>query len=177
MLDKYLITTEDIKKFRPTAELDDERINPYIIEAQNIDLMEVLGEAFFYDLMLNFDDSVATNYAQYQKLLNGETYVVGTDTKYFEGIKPIVCYFTLAKFVVANPINITRFGFKVEAEARVGGYDTTLVKRFVDDLKSAGITYQNKATKYLQAKATTYPLYKRREFSDRARTGFNFFKL
>lgn len=177
MLDKYLITLADINKFRPTAELDDDRLAPYIIEAQNIDLLQVLGEPFLYDLLLKFDDSGATEYNQYQKLLEGETYTVGTDTLYFEGIKPIVCYFTLAKFIVGNPINITRFGFKVEADARVGGYDTTLVKRFSDELKSAGVTYQNKATKYLQAKATTYPLYKRKEFSDRARTGFNFFKL
>lgn len=177
-LDKYLITKEDIKVYRPTAELDDARIKPFIKEAQTLDLKPVLNDALFYDFVLNFDDTLGASYAKYQELLNGKLYTYNGNPIYFDGVKPMLSYMALARFVIDNPINITRMGIVVKTVNQSTPVDPQQIKMLVNELRSTAISYQNQVIQFLENNASTYPLYNSGgASSDMARTtSFNFFK-
>lgn len=178
-LNKYLITQDDIKRFRPTAELDDKRINPYILEAQILDLKPVLNDALFYDLLLKFDDSNDSSYEKYNELLNGKVYTYNAQTIFFAGVKAMLSYYALARFIVGNPVQITRMGVVTKINAQSEPASPQVINGAVNELRSAAITYQNEVIKFLENSTTDYPLYNTGGASENSarRTSFNFFKL
>ena len=55
---KLLLTIDDIAKYRPASEgIPVERINPYIQEAQEIDLCTVIGQVLYADFLAKFDQT------------------------------------------------------------------------------------------------------------------------
>lgn len=177
--EKYLITKTDILTYRPTAALDDTRIKPFILEAQRLDLRPVLNDALYYDFVLKFDSTLDPMYASYQKLLVGDQYTYQALTIDYDGIKPMLCFFALARFVASNPFNITRMGVVVKSSDQSDPVDTTQLRTLVNDLRSVAIGYQNEVIKYLENNTSTFALYNTGGASNQAatRTSFNFFKL
>lgn len=178
MIDKYLITQDDIKRYRPTAELDEARIQPYIIEAQNNDLKPVLNNALFYDFHSKFDVSADASYTKYQELLFGKEWTYNANPEYFNGVCPMLCYYALARFVEGNPINVTRFGIvkKVTQQSEQANFEE--IRALVNSLRSAAMGYQNDVIRFLENNPTTYPLYDTGGASSESghRTSFNFFR-
>ena len=80
-----IITIQDIKEVRPLAQLDPQRVDPYINEAQENDLRPILGDALFYDFITNIDTT------KYRELLNGKTYTKNNYSIFFPGVKPMLC--------------------------------------------------------------------------------------
>ena len=175
----YLITKTDIKTYRPTAELDDARINPFIIEAQNMDLRPVLNDVLFYDFITKFNVTLDPMYAKYQKLLNGGTYTYNSQTIYFDGVKAMLSYYALARFVVANPVNVTRMGVAIKTLQQSEPADAATIKYFVNDLRGTAIGYQNQIIQFLITNPTDYPLYNLGGGASQQpnKTSFKFFKL
>jgi hypothetical protein len=178
-LDKYLITKTDILTFRPTADLDEGRIKPFILEAQRLDLKPVLNDALYYDFVLKFDAIADPMYTVYQELLSGKEYSYNGDTIYFDGVKPMLAYFSLARFVVSSPVNITRLGIVTKLNAQSEPADAAMIKAVVNELRSAAIGYQHQVIQFLETKASTYPLYSSGGGSENigTRNSFNFFRL
>ena len=177
MAEKYIITKADILVYRPTAVLDDDRIKPYILEAQNMDLKPVLNDVLFLDFMKNYDN-VDTAYDKYRDLLNGKEYTYEGQTIKCDGIKPMLCYYALARFIVNNPLNVTRMGIVVKATQQSEPADPAMIRAVVNDLKSIGVTYQHQIEKFLQYNTATYTLYPYGESSNSNRkSGFKIFKL
>jgi hypothetical protein len=178
MIDKLLITQDDIKIYRPTAELDEARISPFILEAQNIDLNPVLNNALFLDFLDKFDDTEGSDYSKYNELLFGKRWTYNGNTEYFRGVRPMLAYFALSRFVINNPLNVTRFGIvkKVVSQSEVATPQE--IKMLVSNLDSCAITYQNDVMRFLCNNTTTYPLYNSGGASEAAArtTSFNFFK-
>jgi len=54
-MDSLLITLEDLKQYRPMADINLARVESYIREAQDNDLKEFIGPALYYDLLINVD--------------------------------------------------------------------------------------------------------------------------
>jgi hypothetical protein len=177
-LDKYIISKSDILIYRPTADLDDDRIKPYILEAQRLDLRPVLNDALYYDFVNEFDDSGDDMYANYLLLLNGTTYVYQGNTIQFDGVKPMLAYYALARFVTANQTNITRFGLTVKTTQQSTPADGMAIKTLVNELRSAAIGYQTQVIQYLTEKSSTFTLYPLGGDSTQSarKTSFNFFK-
>jgi hypothetical protein len=178
-MDKILITQDDIKAFRPTAELDNDRINPFIREAQVSDLKPVLNAALYLDFLKKFDDNDSSDYAKYQELLLGKEYSVNGITYLFEGVRPMLAYYSLARFVAANPVNITRMGIVTKRNDNSEPADHALIRGVVNELRSAALGYQNEVIKFLCDNASSYPLYNLGGGSSNSAksTSFNFFKL
>lgn len=149
-----LITLQDIKAVRPTAELDNVRWQPFATEAQDQDVKPILGDALYYQLMTT---PAATAYAE---LLNGKTYTYNGETIYFEGIKPLIVYFFLARFIQNNAINITRFGVVSKVINQSQPVDAQVIRQVVNEMKSNAQTYKNDVERFLCQNPTTYPLYK-----------------
>ena len=158
--DKCLINLTDIQRFRPTAELDGERITPFILEVQANDLRPILGEALYYDFMKKYDDNVDPQYTNYQDLLNGKEYTYNGYTVVHDGLIPFLSYSTLARFVLMNPINITRFGNSKKKESdRSEPLSPEETKMIVTDLKSNAIRASGLIKQYLYYNVALYPLY------------------
>lgn len=179
MTDALLITQDDIKVYAPTAELDDARIAPYIQEAMELDLKPVLNDAFYYDFVSKVFVSGDTMYSAYQDLLYGKDYTYQTLTINYPGIKPMLSYYALARFVRDNPVHVTRFGVVTKVVAQSEQVDPKVLFGYVNEKKSAALNYQNQVIKFLCNNATTYPLYNTGGGSVNApsKTSFKVFKL
>jgi hypothetical protein len=156
---RCLITLNDLKYLRPTAELDGVRYEPYCLEAQDQDLRPILGDGLFYDLMSEFQDTGDNMYAAYQELINGKAYSYNGQTIYFDGIKPMLGYFTLARLVQNHSTNITRFGVVSKVVQQSTPVDPQVLRQVVNELKSNAQTYINQVTQFLLENQTTYTLY------------------
>lgn len=178
-LDKYLITKTDILTFRPTADLDAGRLNPFILEAQRLDLQPVLNDALYYDFVSKFDQPGDPMYTNYQNLLNGMAYTFDGNTIQFDGVKPMLAYFALARFVAFNHVNITRLGIVTKINAQSEPADVNMIRSVVNELRSAALGYQHQVIQFLDEKSSTYPLYDKAGGSSNTGTknSFNFFRL
>ena len=168
-----LINRDDIGKYRPLAELPHGRIDNFVKESQEIDLAEALGDALYYDFISNYCDSSHSNYDNYQLLLKGTTYEYNGETIKYHGLKPMLSYFTLSRFILSQQVNYTRFGIVQKTDPNSQPIDSTQIKILSTEMKSIAIKYQTDLVKFLNEKENEYPLYK----GDRPRqnTGFKFF--
>jgi len=159
MAKRVIITLQDIKQLRPTAELDGERWEPFALEAQDQDLRPILGDGLFYDFMTKWYNTGDAMYSNYQNLLNGTNYTYNGQTIYFDGLKPMMVYYTLARFVQNNPVNITRYGVVTKLVNQSQPVDAQVLRQVVNELKSSAQTYKNQVDLFLNQNQTTYPLY------------------
>lgn len=159
-MDKRItISLQDLKNLRPSAQIDGERWEQYAMEAQDQDLRPILGDGLYYDFMTKFFLTANAMYSAYQNLLNGVAYTLNGQTVYFDGLKPMIGYFTLARFVMNNPIHITRFGIVNKVNTNSQNVDSVTLRQVVNELRSNALTYKNQVDTYLQENQTTYPLY------------------
>ncbi len=174
MVEKYLISQDDVMKFQPMDTIPQGRFDPYILKAQELDLKPVLNEVLYYDFLTKFDVLADAMYDEYQSLLNGTTYTYAGQTIEFPGIKPMLCAFTLARFVPMNQINISRYGVVIKTTGQSEPAPATSLTYMANNLKADAIAYQNQVEKYLQQNPTTYPLYNVAPESVQSRSGVKF---
>lgn len=156
---RVLVTLSDLKQLRPLAELDGSRWEQFAVEAQDQDLRPILGDGLYYDFMNEVFDTGDDMYSHYQNLLNGVAWTYNGQTVYFDGLKPMVGYFTLARFVQNNSVNITRYGVVTKVVPQSAPADSQIIKQVVNELRSNAITYKNQVDTYLLNNQTTYTLY------------------
>lgn len=170
-LDSLLITQDDLKRYRPTAELDESRIGPYILAAQRHDLRPILGDALYLDFLKGYD-----SVAKYQELLAGKEYTLDSEAIVFEGAMPVIAHYALARFLRSNPVQIVRFGVVNKSAPQSEASAPALVNAEVAQLKSDAQDYANNLSKFLSNNTATYPLYNNGRSKARS-TSLNFFKL
>lgn len=173
---KLIITIENIKEFRPIAEsIPPARIIPYIQEAQQLDLKRLLGDPLYLDFMNRFDNSADGKYTAYQQLLNGVDYTYGTLTLNHPGLIGYMVYMSLARFMVNNPINITKYGAVQKTTDHSDPVDPKTMAAAVAELRSNALALQVDIIKFLTTNGTTYPLYNYQDGSALGETGVKFF--
>jgi len=174
MAKRLIITLQHIKELRPTAELDGQRWEPFAVEAQDQDLRPVLGDGLFYDFMTKFHNTGDAMYSAYQNLINGTSYTYAGQTIYFDGLKPMMVYYTLARLVQNNAVNITRFGVVTKVVNQSQPVDAQVLRQVVNELRSSAQTYKNQVDLFLGQNQTTYPLYQ--GSNQNINTSFKIFK-
>lgn len=151
-----LITVNDIKSIKSISDNIDnvERLDPYIIEAQDLDIRPFLGELLFYDIATN--PSTTPN----AKLLAGGTYIDDTYTLFFDGLKIAIAYFAYARFIANQGINITRFGIVKKLVDNSEAISQETVSHLAGNARSVGQAYLVQVERFLDHDATiTTPLY------------------
>ncbi len=164
-----LVTIQDIQEIRPLAQLDVKRVDPYITEAQENDLRPVLGDALFYDFITNYAA------AKYRDLLNGKTYTKDGYSIFFPGVKPMLCYFALARITQNNAINLTSYGAVQKTVQGSEAVDARILGALVTELRDVANSYQSRVVEFLQNDPTTYPLYNATSSKSESSFGLNFF--
>lgn len=128
-LESPLITKDDFLPYRAISDNinDVKRLTPYIVEAQRIDLMQLIGNHLYYDL-IKFTASLSAGILsggtyeptpdemQFNNLLNGLTYVVNLPdgssvTKVYPGLIPVLVYCSYRRFVNEDGLRSTPAGF------------------------------------------------------------------
>ena len=173
-MDQLLITLDDLKQYRPMADINLARVDTYIREAQDNDLKEFIGPALYYDLLVN--GSTTAN----RDLLNGKVYTITGSTPLtikYNGLVPVIVYYALARIIVNNQANITSFGVVNKTTGQSTPVDAATIKQMVTELRSMAVSYQNEAEKFLDYNYTSYPLWNYNTRTREQSTGFQFFKL
>lgn len=173
-MDRPLITQQEVNQFRPTAKLDDNRVDPYIIEAQVADLKPVLNDALYLEFLTRiFGDTAHADYAKYLELLNGKNWTHNGQSIRFYGVVAMLSYNSLARFAIGNPVHYSRYGIVQKIAPQSEPVDPAVLREEVRNLKSLATTYTNNLILFLQNNRTTYPLYSYNESNDMSgRTAF-----
>ena len=160
------------------ADLDEKRINPFILEAQNCDLKPVLNPALYLDFIKKMQTPADPDYTKYNELLIGKEYTIDSYTIQFEGVRPMLAYYALARFAANNPLHVTRTGIVSKNISESERAEASTLRAFINELRSAALGYQIEVIKFLDQKISDYPLYNyNRSAGSAVTTSFNFFKL
>lgn len=176
MNDKKIITKADIAKVLPIS-TDHSRLNAFIYITQEHDLRPILGDALYYDFIKKFDSATDSYYQKYQDLLNGVDYNHNGINIHFEGLKPILSYFVIAR-LRSNNIEDTRFGhvFKDNEQSTRPDYRDT--QRTIDELKSLAIASKERLEQFLNINHNNYPLWHHIQGKEEMETtGVKYFSL
>ena len=151
----HLIKTNEVADLsRPiSGHIDDKKINTYIRESEDIDLKSSLGDVLLMD--------IRSNPEKYDDLLNGGEYEDKCGYKHtFSGLKRALAYYSYARIVKNNDINVTRFGVtfkeddysdKVSVKERILAYN---------DAFSIADKYLHECVLFLSENKDKYPLYR-----------------
>ena len=154
MAETLLITKEDIKSFYPIGKnLDNGRVDPHILRAQQSDLKPFLGDALYRD----FVTDVAV--AKYVTLLDGGEYTNDGHTIFFGGVKPLLASWAYARIQKANPVHVTRGGNvrkETEQSVNLSSAETDAEKTLAE---SEALRLQSEVYTYLDSNRDTYTLF------------------
>lgn len=99
-----LITKAEISKYREVAPgVRDDKINPYIEDAQNVDLQEVLPELLF--------NSLSDTPEAHTLLMDGGPYDYEGVSYKHPGLKKVLALFAFSRYILSGSGTDTPFGF------------------------------------------------------------------
>lgn len=159
--DSLIVTSSDFATYKDIgANIDStNRLEPYIYQAQRLDLIPVLGAAFYHDIITN-GVNVSPIPSPYDTLIDGGTYTNSqSNTIYFEGLKPVLIYFAYSRFLINDNIHSTRKGFVFKDSEQSERIPQGQLKALSDEAKSTAIAYQNALIDFLVEETATYPLW------------------
>jgi hypothetical protein len=160
MTETKLITLSDFAEYRHiTANINEvARLDPFIIEAQLMDLKPVLGSYLYDDFIKNISQS------KYTELLNGKEYT-NTDGKLirYHGVKPVLVYYTYARLLANDNYRSTPTGFVKKlndySEHIDSGSNEKTLNRLITQARSSAISYQQEMIDFLNEYDTIYDLW------------------
>jgi hypothetical protein len=165
-----IITPDDIRNVRPVAEnvTDIKRIQPYIREAEILDVMPSVGatlyrqvthESFAETLKTNGSIQITTNSGntvtldseQWDKFLNGAFYTCNTDgEKYSEGLISAIAHLSYARMLPNQPLNVTAFGVVNKTTALSEPVDEKILFRAANEARKIGLEYLRQSVEHLR---------------------------
>lgn len=108
-----IITLADIRKTRDiSSSVKEVRVNHFIKDAELVDLMPLIGDVLFQDLLNNPTEVARGNYPD---LLNGSTYSYSGYTYTHPGIKNVLADFVYARYRFMGSDIDTPFGTVVKS--------------------------------------------------------------
>lgn len=150
-----LIDKIEVSKHREISRnVRDDKINPFIEDAELLDLKPLLGDAIYFDLVKNKTE------IKYAELLNGKEYLVNDITFSFVGLKKILSIFVDARYKLFGSYTDTAFGL-VEKNHNDSSQVSQEGKKDIYT-KNRQIAYQyfSDVKKFLDNNKTDYPLWK-----------------
>ena len=105
MITTPLITRQEIQQYKQLSNsINDAKLNELILESQMVDLLPLLGERLYYDLLAN----VSTR----ADLLNGSVYTFSGITYTNVGLKSVLAHYVYARHSLFGDVIDTAFGLK-----------------------------------------------------------------
>lgn len=154
-----IITSSIIREVKPFSEglNDSKRVNPYIIEAERIDLVNVIGDAFYTDLVDGLAESPVQ--AKWSNLIDGLSYTYNNRNYTFWGLKYALAYWSYARLIQSQQINIVSSGLVRKTFDNSEVLDTRAIKIEVDKCNEIAMSYARQCIDYIKRNISTYPTF------------------
>ncbi len=154
-----LLTVDDFTPYRAiSANINViKKLLPYVGEAQQFDLKELMGSAFYLSFINDYASS--PSFANYTDLWNGSEWIVDNKTYRHEGLKVVLIYLSYARYVMNSNIEETAHGTVIKKEEYSTPVSEKTILRKADSAKSGAIVYFDDVKKYLDDNYTLYPLW------------------
>jgi len=150
-----LIGKSDFEPYlQVSVNLKDERhLAPHILQAQNLDIKPVLGNALYTDLVKNYTDT------NYQELLNGGEYVKDGKTLSFQGLKAAIASYSYARYIYARNAVDTPFGMVTKTSDYTTAVDAKTLTQVANFARNSGEHYLQEVVAYLNDNTDEFPLW------------------
>ena len=168
-----LITKADILTYWPISlNLDDSRVNPYIVRAEEAFLQPLISPELYYALT----EAEIVIGDRFDKLLNGDTYKDGSNyERKYVGLKPLIAAYAYSLIVDNNAVHVTRGGVN-----RKTGDNTENLTTGETGYKSSGayseaIRLEGQFYDYMSQRSGVYPEWGLGGNGPAKNSAFNFF--
>lgn len=163
-----IITTKDFRSLRNiTYKIDEGKVSMSITQAHT-DLREVLGDAFYFDLVKNKDE------AAYGDLLNGSEFNVDGNVYIHEGIKSLLADYSYARYLYEVNINHSPFGMVQKNSQDSEPIDRNMIKDLVKQVNQDASRKFELIRTYLDSKKDVFTVWAGQDDEDTDNsTGFN----
>ena len=154
-----LITIEDIAAVKPISLNTDvqKKLNTFIQEAQEFDLVKFLGDAFY--MAIEADFAAQPSLETYSDLFNGCEYTYNGVQYRHRGLKTVLIYYAYAKYLANAQSNQTAFGNVVKTNTDSTPISDKTITRQVEQALSGAYKYQSDVNDYLNRNSSTYTLW------------------
>jgi hypothetical protein len=137
-----LISPSDIRKYRTLSiNIQDERIDPFILEAQEFDLRKVCGDVFYEKLV---EEISPANYPELKEQYEG-----------------FLIYKTYARLLRHNQVNVTAAGVVYKTNEFSSVVPQNELSKYINSVLDGSKEYERRFIKYMNASttdaATNYP--------------------
>lgn len=173
-----IISLIDFEAYRNISEnLGDERIDPFIAEAQEFDIKPALGSALYYAFVEGLAASPQTQI--YLDLLDGKTYLdTGLNANIsFKGVKAALVYYSYARLLMNNDLHTTAFGIVQKKNDYSESLDEKRIMRAVTQAQNSAKAYQNDFISFLDNEYLTYPLWSKKIESTTNKSSINISRI
>lgn len=122
MITTPLITRAEIQLYKQLSNsIHNDKLNELILQSQMVDLLPLLGEQLYYDVLNNTDT--------YTELLDGCLYEYNGITYTNVGLKAVLAHYTYARYSLYGDVIDTAFGLKAKLNADVSERIDTGMKK------------------------------------------------
>jgi hypothetical protein len=152
-----LANIQDVKSISLNVN-ETKQLSPYILEAQNFDLRELLGDAFYLDLIADF--TALPSLDKYDLLFNGGQYTYQNEIYYLDGVKQYLVYSTYARYLANSNVISTATGLVHKTNQYSDKVEEKTIARLVSQARSGATFCEENIKKYLERNKASYPLFK-----------------
>ena len=157
--DKLLVKVADIPKNRDiSANMDAGRIEPFIREAQNVEAIRILGPELWKVLYDDYDNDLDTFATpKYTDLWKGtDSVTIDGVAVLFQGLKEAITYYTYARVLTNNSLNVTRFGNKHMIRDESEDEINPQIRTKSADARAMALKYEKETIAFLEEKRSDY---------------------
>lgn len=149
MSQTLLISRDDIIEYRSiSANINaSKKLDPYVLEAQEVDLKNLLGNSLYNALVNDFDG--VPSLSTYADLFNGSSWECGGKTYYHRGVKVVLIYFAYARYLINSPLESTGFGTVVKKDQYSEVQDQKALQRNFDETIKLALAFWDDVKCYL----------------------------
>ena len=171
MIDKLLITLEDLEPYKDVSEnLDIERFNSYVIDAQFADIRLFLGRELYTALQTDYDEVLKVfSEPRFTELWEG----VIVKNSQFYGLKGALIQYTYARLLDNIQLNITRAGVRKFEDEESEEVTQNQIRDKVNSARSMALLYIADTKTFLDG-STAYPEW---DIESLKNTSVDFFKV
>ncbi|TSD67602.1 hypothetical protein FFF34_009485 [Inquilinus sp. KBS0705] len=139
------------------------RIKVFIQKAQELDIKPFLGYALYYDLIkyLDTDATLKDDAPQhYKDLLNGTEYLdEHGHIVLYQGLQPVLAYFTFARFIEADAVHYTATGPVIKRYDNANAIAIKDIVKLVQQQRSTANAYANETERFLADHQENFPAW------------------
>lgn len=150
-----LVTRTDFEKYVQISELgnDARTLDVHIVNAQNVDLKQIFGNAFWTDLEAKY------NTTPYSTLLDGGVYTVDGFDYSFSGLKAVIVMYAMARRRLNSGAIDAPWGMVQKTSEFSQPVSSATRQMMVDEARSLASAYLSECLQYIERNISDFPLY------------------